>query len=30
MWTRDRVMMPLFARFIERALTQVYTAPLEA
>jgi 2-polyprenyl-6-methoxyphenol hydroxylase-like FAD-dependent oxidoreductase len=30
MWTRDRVMMPLFARFIERALTQVYTAPIDA
>jgi 2-polyprenyl-6-methoxyphenol hydroxylase-like FAD-dependent oxidoreductase len=30
MWTRDRVMMPLFASFIERALTKVYTAPLEA
>ena len=30
MWTRDRVMMPLFARFIEKALNDVYTAPLEA
>jgi 2-polyprenyl-6-methoxyphenol hydroxylase-like FAD-dependent oxidoreductase len=30
MWTRDRVMMPLFASFIERALNKVYTAPLEA
>jgi 2-polyprenyl-6-methoxyphenol hydroxylase-like FAD-dependent oxidoreductase len=30
MWTRDRVMMPLFASFIERALLKVYAAPLEA
>ena len=29
MWTRDRVMMPLFARFIEKALNDVYSAPLE-
>jgi 2-polyprenyl-6-methoxyphenol hydroxylase-like FAD-dependent oxidoreductase len=29
MWTRDRVMMPIFARFIEKALNQVYSAPLE-
>jgi FAD-dependent urate hydroxylase len=29
-WTRDRVMMPLFASFIERALNKVYTAPIEA
>lgn len=29
MWARDRVMMPLFARFIERALNRVYTAPLD-
>ena len=28
MWMRDRVMMPLFASFIERALDAVYTAPL--
>jgi 2-polyprenyl-6-methoxyphenol hydroxylase-like FAD-dependent oxidoreductase len=25
-WMRDRVMMPVFASFIERALNQVYTA----
>jgi 2-polyprenyl-6-methoxyphenol hydroxylase-like FAD-dependent oxidoreductase len=30
MWTRDRVMMPLFARFIEKALHDVYSAPLGA
>jgi len=30
MWTRDRLMMPLFSRFIERALNNVYSAPLEA
>ena len=30
MWTRDRVMMPLFASFIERTLNKVYSAPLEA
>jgi 2-polyprenyl-6-methoxyphenol hydroxylase-like FAD-dependent oxidoreductase len=30
MWTRDHVMMPLFASFIERALNKIYTAPLEA
>jgi 2-polyprenyl-6-methoxyphenol hydroxylase-like FAD-dependent oxidoreductase len=30
MWTRDRIMMPLFASFIERALHKVYTAPLGA
>jgi 2-polyprenyl-6-methoxyphenol hydroxylase-like FAD-dependent oxidoreductase len=29
-WTRDQLMMPLFARFIERALNKVYTEPLEA
>jgi 2-polyprenyl-6-methoxyphenol hydroxylase-like FAD-dependent oxidoreductase len=29
MWMRDRVMMPLFSSFIERALEKVYTAPLE-
>lgn len=28
MWMRDRVMMPVFASFIERALHQVYTAPI--
>ncbi|HEY6462080.1 MAG TPA: FAD-dependent monooxygenase, partial [Polyangiaceae bacterium] len=27
-WTRDRVMMPVFARLIGRALKQVYTTPL--
>jgi 2-polyprenyl-6-methoxyphenol hydroxylase-like FAD-dependent oxidoreductase len=26
MWMRDRVMMPVFASFIERALNEVYTA----
>jgi len=30
MWTRDRVMMPIFARFIEKALNDVYSAPLES
>lgn len=30
MWMRDRVMMPMFASFIERALNQVYTAPIAA
>jgi 2-polyprenyl-6-methoxyphenol hydroxylase-like FAD-dependent oxidoreductase len=30
MWVRDRVMMPMFSSFIERALNQVYTAPIEA
>jgi 2-polyprenyl-6-methoxyphenol hydroxylase-like FAD-dependent oxidoreductase len=30
MWTRDRVMMPIFARFIEKALNEVYSAPLGA
>jgi len=30
MWMRDRVMMPIFARFIEKALNDVYSAPLEA
>ena len=30
MWMRDRMMMPLFATFIERALHKVYTAPLES
>lgn len=29
-WTRDHLLMPVFARFIERALAQVYTAPLGA
>jgi 2-polyprenyl-6-methoxyphenol hydroxylase-like FAD-dependent oxidoreductase len=29
-WMRDRVMMPLFASFIERALVKIYTAPLVA
>jgi 2-polyprenyl-6-methoxyphenol hydroxylase-like FAD-dependent oxidoreductase len=28
MWMRDRVMMPMFASFIERALNEVYTAPI--
>ncbi len=28
MWMRDRVMMPVFASFIEKALNEVYTAPL--
>lgn len=28
MWVRDRVMMPMFASFIERALNEVYTAPI--
>jgi 2-polyprenyl-6-methoxyphenol hydroxylase-like FAD-dependent oxidoreductase len=28
MWMRDRVMMPVFASFIEKALNDVYTAPL--
>jgi 2-polyprenyl-6-methoxyphenol hydroxylase-like FAD-dependent oxidoreductase len=28
MWMRDRVMMPVFASFIEKALNAVYTAPL--
>jgi len=27
MWMRDRVMMPVFASFIEKALNEVYTAP---
>jgi 2-polyprenyl-6-methoxyphenol hydroxylase-like FAD-dependent oxidoreductase len=27
-WMRDRVMMPLFASFIEKALNEVYTAPV--
>jgi 2-polyprenyl-6-methoxyphenol hydroxylase-like FAD-dependent oxidoreductase len=30
MWMRDRVMMPVFTSFIERALHQVYTAPIAA
>jgi 2-polyprenyl-6-methoxyphenol hydroxylase-like FAD-dependent oxidoreductase len=30
MWTRDRVMMPIFARFMEKALHDVYSTPLEA
>lgn len=30
MWMRDRVMMPMFASFIERALNEVYTAPIAA
>jgi 2-polyprenyl-6-methoxyphenol hydroxylase-like FAD-dependent oxidoreductase len=29
-WMRDRVLMPMFAGFIERGLRQVYTAPLDA
>jgi 2-polyprenyl-6-methoxyphenol hydroxylase-like FAD-dependent oxidoreductase len=29
LWARDRVMMPIFARFIEKALNDVYSAPLE-
>jgi hypothetical protein len=29
MWVRDRVMMPVFASFIEKALNDVYTAPLD-
>ncbi len=28
MWMRDRVMMPMFASFIERAINDVYTAPI--
>jgi 2-polyprenyl-6-methoxyphenol hydroxylase-like FAD-dependent oxidoreductase len=28
MWMRDRVMMPVFASFIERALHEIYTAPV--
>ena len=28
MWMRDRVMMPMFASFIERALNEVYEAPI--
>jgi len=28
MWMRDRVMMPVFASFIERSLNDVYTAPI--
>jgi hypothetical protein len=28
MWMRDRVMMPVFTSFIERALHEVYTAPV--
>lgn len=28
MWMRDRVMMPVFASFIERVLNDVYTAPI--
>jgi 2-polyprenyl-6-methoxyphenol hydroxylase-like FAD-dependent oxidoreductase len=27
-WMRDRVLMPVFASFIERALSEVYTAPV--
>jgi 2-polyprenyl-6-methoxyphenol hydroxylase-like FAD-dependent oxidoreductase len=30
MWMRDRVMMPMFASFIGKALNEVYTAPLDA
>jgi len=30
MWMRDRVMMPVFASFIERGLNKVYMQPLEA
>jgi hypothetical protein len=30
MWVRDRVMMPMFTSFIERALNDVYTAPIAA
>lgn len=29
-WVRDRVMMPMFTSFIERALNDVYTAPIAA
>jgi 2-polyprenyl-6-methoxyphenol hydroxylase-like FAD-dependent oxidoreductase len=29
MWIRDRVMMPVFASFIEKALNDVYTAPVD-
>jgi 2-polyprenyl-6-methoxyphenol hydroxylase-like FAD-dependent oxidoreductase len=28
MWMRDRVMMPVFVSFIERALNEVYAAPI--
>jgi 2-polyprenyl-6-methoxyphenol hydroxylase-like FAD-dependent oxidoreductase len=28
MWMRDRVMMPMFASFIEKALNEVYRAPI--
>jgi 2-polyprenyl-6-methoxyphenol hydroxylase-like FAD-dependent oxidoreductase len=28
MWMRDRVLMPVFSSFIEKALNEVYTAPL--
>ena len=28
MWMRDRVMMPMFVSFIERALNEVYSAPV--
>jgi 2-polyprenyl-6-methoxyphenol hydroxylase-like FAD-dependent oxidoreductase len=28
LWMRDRLMMPVFARFIERGLNEVYTAPI--
>jgi hypothetical protein len=27
-WMRDRVTMPIFASFIGRALSEVYTAPI--
>jgi hypothetical protein len=27
-WLRDRVMMPVFASFVERALNEVYAAPI--
>jgi 2-polyprenyl-6-methoxyphenol hydroxylase-like FAD-dependent oxidoreductase len=30
MWMRDRVMMPMFASFIGRALSEVYSAPIAA
>ncbi|HEY2513707.1 MAG TPA: FAD-dependent monooxygenase [Polyangiaceae bacterium] len=30
MWMRDRVMMPLFSGFIERALTKVYTGSIDS
>ena len=30
MWMRDRLMMPLFSGFIERALTKVYTGAIDS